>query len=461
MKENILNQKTSDYVAETSREYAVYVCDSRAIPSVTDGLKSSQRKMLWVIRNKRDKIKTISLAGEAISENLYVHGDSSASGAISLLAAPYVNNIPLLEGIGSFGTLVDPYAIGAPRYTYVRKTQFTEEVLYPDLMIVPLIENYDGSTLEPQTFLPLIPLVLLNCVSGIAVGWSTEILPRDLSSLIDHTIKILMGEKFEDIPPKYEYLNIITKKIEDQSWEFYPKIERKDSTTIVVNCLPPDLSLEKFKEKLDKLEEDEKIVEYSDLSAEHVKIEIKFKRGVLKEKSDDEIVSLLKCKTRKSERLVTLNFDQKSVVQWKNTYELMKAWCEWRLSFYKKRFEYLLNKNKKEWIYWKTIENLFKGNFLSKIKEIKNRKELVSVLQNYFPENCYSEEILEKICNIPLYKWNLEFLDEALEKISECEKKEKEWMEILNSEEKIKNVFINELKELKRKFPSRKAVVKE
>ena len=150
-----MSKSPSDYLLDTSRDYSIYVCESRSIPKVTDGLKDGQRKALYLLRNRQDKIKTISLAGEMISSGLYLHGDSSASGAISLLAAPYTNNIPLLEGIGNFGTRVAPVeGIGAPRYTYVKRGTAAQNLVYQDLAIIPMQENYDGSTMEPVTFLP-------------------------------------------------------------------------------------------------------------------------------------------------------------------------------------------------------------------------------------------------------------------------------------------------------------------
>ena len=194
---------SSQYILDTSREYSIYVCSDRAIPYATDGLKDVQRKALWLMRNKGDKIKTVSLAGEMISSELYVHGDASAGEAVSMLAAPYLNNIPLIEGIGAFGTRVAPKdGIGAPRYTYVKKSKITQELVYADLDIVSLKENYSGQ-LEPKTFLPLIPLLLLNGVSGIAVGWSTDILPRKPSDIIDACISALDGKEIPEIQPYF------------------------------------------------------------------------------------------------------------------------------------------------------------------------------------------------------------------------------------------------------------------
>jgi DNA gyrase/topoisomerase IV subunit A len=158
---------TTDFIKDTSRDYSIYVCQSRGIPSEADGLKDAQRKALFVMKTKSEKIKTISLAGTMISENVYLHGDAAACDTVSLMAAPYCNNVCVLHGIGSFGTRIGPTNWGAPRYTYVKKSNITDALIYPDYDIIPLKENYDGSVMEPKTFLPIIPMVLLNGISRV------------------------------------------------------------------------------------------------------------------------------------------------------------------------------------------------------------------------------------------------------------------------------------------------------
>jgi DNA gyrase/topoisomerase IV subunit A len=137
MTKNNLKKTSGDYLLDTSREYSIYVCSNRAIPSVADGLKDSQRKAIWVIRNQAEQIKTISLAGAMINSNIYLHGDSSAADAISQLAAPYCNNVCYLEGIGNFGTKVSPTAFSAPRYTYVQRNRITQQVALAGCLYAP------------------------------------------------------------------------------------------------------------------------------------------------------------------------------------------------------------------------------------------------------------------------------------------------------------------------------------
>ena len=71
----MLYNSTTDYIKDTSRDFSIYVCQNRGIPSICDGLKDAQRKGLFIIKPKTEKIKTISLAGECISSGIYLHGD--------------------------------------------------------------------------------------------------------------------------------------------------------------------------------------------------------------------------------------------------------------------------------------------------------------------------------------------------------------------------------------------------
>jgi len=216
-----------------------------------------------------------------ISSGLYLHGDQSANGTISLLAAPYTNNIPYIEGTGTFGTRVAPVeGIGAPRYTYVGKNIVTEKLIYPDLSIVPLKDNYDGSTKEPGTFLPILPIILLNGISGIAVGWSTVILPRNIRDIINATVAAIDGKKVKRLIPSYDFLNADVEHLGGNSWVFIGKVELIDRSKLKIKELPPDLTLDKFKNRLVQMEEDGKIRDFIDRSTNKIDIEIKFKRGL-------------------------------------------------------------------------------------------------------------------------------------------------------------------------------------
>ena len=441
----------SQYIKDISKDYSIYVCENRAVPRVTDGLKDAQRKALWLLRNKADKIKTVSLAGEMISSNLYLHGDASAAGAISMLAAPFCNNIPLLHGIGSFGTRVAPVeGIGAPRYTYVKRGKAAQELVFPDLDIVPQRENYDGSTMEPETFLPIIPTVLLNGVSGIAVGWSTDILPRKLSDIIDATIASLDGKKVKPLVPTYSYLDCGVEHIEANSWRFTGKCKITDSSTIVVTELPPDLTLEKFKDKLNTMEEEGKINTYIDRSTENIEVTVKFTRGSIKNWTEAQAIEFLKLSQKKSERIVVIGWNGHSIVQYPNAEDVVKDFVDWRLGWYVKRYENMLFVDFDELKFWKAVKACFDGKLPAKLPKKKNKAEVELEVESLTKGLDISAQQVNKIVSLPSYKWAIDEYENVKNKIETLEANIKDYEAILSSDALIKGIYKEELQALKK-----------
>lgn len=448
---SLLNIDASTYVLTTSREYSIYSCESRAIPKVTDGLKDAQRKALWLLRSRAEKTKTISLAGEMISSGLYLHGDQSAAGAISLMAAPFCNNVPLLEGIGTFGTRVAPVdGIGAPRYTYVKRSKASDALMLRDLDIVPLKDNYDGSTKEPEFFLPLIPTVLLNGVSGIAVGWSTEILPRGLSELIEATVAALDGKKVKVLAPKYEYLSVDVKNIEGNTWEISGRVEILDTSTIRVKELPPDLSLEKFKERLNTMEDEDKITSYTDRSTSTINIEVKFKRGSIKDWTETKALDFFKLKQKKSERIVVIDWNGKAIRQYESAEQLVKDFVAWRLGWYTKRYEKMLADDEYELRYWKGLEACFKGKLPEKLLTYKNKAELDAAVRELTSKIGLDDKQVESIVGISTFRWAKDYLEVVKARIKELQESIKGFKANLADPDALKAIYREELMELKK-----------
>lgn len=445
-----MTQTSTEYINQTSRDYSIYTCESRAIPKATDGLKDAQRKALWLIRNKADKMKTVSLAGDMLKSGLYHHGDKSAADAISALAANYLNNIPLLEGRGSFGSRVNPKAIGAPRYTYVKRGKSTEKLVFVDMDIVPIQENYDGSAWEPVHFLPIVPLTLLNGISGIAVGYSTEILPRDLRDIITACKQCLKQKPVSIMVPKYTQFDMTVSHIEGNSWEFTGIIQRKDSTTVIVKSLPVEMTLEKFKSRLDELEDQAKIKSYEDRTTENIDIEIKFNRGDLKNLDDDKIIHLLKLRTRKTERITVISWNNNGIIQYENAEEYVQDFVKWRLSWYKKRYEKMKDDCEKQLPYHQAIELCFQHEFLEVVKACENKQQVLQALEIITSSLTLDGKIIDKIANVPVYRWNMEARQENLEKISELERKIVDYDEIIMNENKQIEIYDNELSELEK-----------
>lgn len=442
----------SKYLINSSREYSIYVCATRAIPAVQDGLKHGQRIALWLLRNRPDKLKTFALSGLMGYERLYVHGETSANNMIGLLAAPYKNNAPLIEGLGQFGNRVAPVeGIGAPRYTEVRRAKTAEMLLYRDLDLVPLKDNYDGSNKEPVHFLPLIPLVLLNGISGIAVGWSTEILPRALKGLVQAT-KDALNDKdtLKGLEPSYDRYNITVKNTALNQYEFSGKAVIEDSSTVRIIELPPDLSLENFRKRLIQMEELDTIVSFTDRSTDAIDIAVKFKRGSIKNWKPDTAIDYFKLREKTTERIVVIDWNGISIRTYSDPASLVRDFVEWRLDWYTKRFEKLLADTDHERNYWLVLRALFLAGFTKKLGTFADRaamaEEVAKVVKK--AKLFVIDSQMDRVLNLATYRWTKEFEAEIETKIAALSTSIFDYKATLEDPAKLKAVYLSELDEL-------------
>ncbi len=181
---NIEDEMKSAYI-----DYSMSVIVSRALPDVRDGLKPVHRRVLYgmselgMMSNKPHK-KSARVVGEVLGK-YHPHGDSSVYDTMVRMAQHWSLRYPLIDGQGNFGSIDgDPPA--AMRYTEVRLKKIAEEILEDlDKDTVDFQLNFDDSLEEPTVMPTRIPNLLINGASGIAVGMATNILPHNLSEVID------------------------------------------------------------------------------------------------------------------------------------------------------------------------------------------------------------------------------------------------------------------------------------
>lgn len=440
---------SSQFILDTSREYGIYVLDTRAIPAMTDGLKSSQRIALWLMRNKSDKVKTIALAGQMIASELYLHGDAAAANAISMLAGPFCNNRPLLDGDGAFGTRASPTSFAAPRYTYVKRSKIGENVLYADLDIVPMTENYDGSALMPATFLPLLPLVLLNGIKGIAPGWSTNILPRRYDDLVRAVTEVLETGKVQTkLTPCYENLNVTVEDRGDNQYAVQGSATKKNTTTVVVSEIPPELTLESFRERLGKMEEDGKIVSFTDRSTKTINIEIKMTRAALSGMSDADLIEFLSLRTITTEIITVQGVGGKSIVSYESAEKLVEDWVKWRLGLYLDRYQRLLDEEYLTNLYWRYVLACFKKDLPGAVGRLSSRAELKDWISKA-GKSCKlpvaTDDILDRISALASYKWTGEGYTEAQAQLDASAKRVVDYEAMVKSDRRRKTQFKKEV----------------
>lgn len=447
------NLLPSDFILRDSRDYAIYVCSTRAIAYVGDGLKHGQRIALWLLRNRADKMKTYALSGQMGFERLYVHGETSANNAINLLAAPYKNNVPLIDGKGQFGSRVAPVdGIGAPRYTDVQRSKAAEAFLYNDLDLIPLEDNFDGSNKQPIHFLPIIPVVLLNGVAGVAVGWSTKILPRSLKSLIQASQDALDGKPLKKMVPHFEKYNVGVTEIGKNQWSFSGKATILDSSTIQIVELPPGENIVDFRAKLIQMEEIGDIVGFTDRSTDCIDITIKFKRGLVKNWTEEDIIKFFKLSEKVTERIIVVDWSRDGIKTYETAEDLVVDFVQWRLGWYTKRFEKKLADTQYEITYWLVLEALFKAGFTKRLGTFENRAAIEDDIKGIIAKTKINmdDSQLDRVVNLPTYRWTKEFEATVKEKISTLNGDIKTFKDILASPKKLKQIYHDELEGLKK-----------
>lgn len=198
----------------------------RSIPSVCDGLKVSQRKILYCCfkRNLVKEVRVAQLAGYVSEHAAYHHGEASLNAAIVCLAQEFVgsNNINLLLPNGQFGTrLHGGKDSGAPRYIHTALNPLTRAIFMSNDDGILRHVNDDGQPVEPQTYLPILPMVLVNGAMGIGTGFSTNVPcynPVDLIAAIRNLLK--PSEVVVDVPelvPWYRGFRGVVQRVTNES----------------------------------------------------------------------------------------------------------------------------------------------------------------------------------------------------------------------------------------------------
>ena len=207
MAERVIDVNLEQQAREDLQSYAIYVARARAIPDAIDGLKPVVRRVLWCAAHdfgNQGFVKTASVVGK-VMEKYNPHGDSGVNTAIRNMINDFSTKYPTMDGSGSWGTKVDPYA-AQPRYNECRMSKFAQDVFIQDIRddkrSTDWMHNYDNKFFEP-VFLPAkIPVALINGQMGIGVGIKTNIPSHNLGDVIDVTINLMKDPnyKFRLIP---------------------------------------------------------------------------------------------------------------------------------------------------------------------------------------------------------------------------------------------------------------------
>ena len=251
-------QKRMTYEDFINKELVIMAVASnlRGIPNVIDGLKPSQRKILFscLKRNLKEEIKVAQLSGYVSEHAAYHHGEMSLNGCIINMAQDFVgsNNINLLKPNGQFGSrLLGGKDAASPRYVFTKLSELTSLIYHPDdaTLYTPLED--DGMVIEPYHYTPIIPMVLVNGAVGIGTGWSTSIPQHNPLDIIQNIEHMLDGIGVNSLVPWYRgFTGTVMKKGDD--FVMNGAFNWKSNTCLHITELPVGVWTSGYKEFLEK-----------------------------------------------------------------------------------------------------------------------------------------------------------------------------------------------------------------
>jgi DNA topoisomerase-2 len=261
--------------------------NARSIPNLCDGLKTSERKILFACfkRKLKDEIKIAQLSGYVAEHSAYHHGEMSLCGTIVAMAQNFVgsNNVNLLMPIGQFGTRNQGGKEHASaRYIFTNLNRVTRHLFIEgdDPLMEYIVE--EGQKIEPIWYLPIIPMILVNGAEGIGTGWSTSIPCFNPREIVENLKTKIKTGSFNEMTPWYKGFQGKIEKNNKGSYTvsgIYEWVEKGKETLLVITELPIKKWTKDYKEYLEKL-----------MGIESKKEEEKEKKGKkkIKKKKDED-----------------------------------------------------------------------------------------------------------------------------------------------------------------------------
>lgn len=370
--------------------------NDRSIPHLIDGFKPSQRKVMFgCIKRKLEKneVKVAQLTGYVAEHSSYHHGEASLQSTIVGMAQNFVgsNNINLLTPSGQFGTRrMGGKDAASPRYIFTKLEPIARAIFHPDDDELLNYLNDDGASIEPEYYVPTIPMVLCNGSDGIGTGWSSKVVNYDPREIIANLRRKIAGSEFQPMLPHYcGFSGEISKEKKDKFLSL-GKIERVNDTTLVISELPIKKWTQDYKEFLETMvvgDEKKNIpVDIKELRENHTETKVSFTVICEKakidqfEKSKGGLMTKFKLTSSMSTSNMVLFSPEGAITKYETVESIMEQFYDIRLEFYEKRKANLMKNLRAEKL---MLAN--KARFVEEVCDgtlvVSNRKKL-DILQD-------------------------------------------------------------------------------
>lgn len=455
--ESTLSQTISHFIDESFIAFPIDDC-KRSIPSIVDGLKQSQRKILYAcfLRNLRKSLKVAQLAGFVAEKTNYHHGEQNLYETITKMANEFVgsNNIPLLTRDGQFGSRSEGGKDAAnARYIFTCLENITRYIFREedDELLERIVD--DGDIVEPIYYVPIIPMVLVNGTEGIGTGWSSSIPlhnPIDVANMVRQWIEnsedIVHADGikisiFNPISPWYRGFEGVIRETNSDSYITEGVCSRDPKDNVVVTEIPVGMKIQDLQETLDKMREEKKIKSYKNYSSAN-------QTHYIIEENDNMVcdINTLKLKTHLSYSNMVLFDAQGQIKRYESVDDIVEEFCDVRMKYYVLRRKRMMD------------------NLEKRLLILKNKKRFIDAVMNdeIVLRRKKSEDIVRELSQNGYYNDNdnfaylfrLQINTFTLEKITELEETIKKLEEELRvvCETGEKTMWLNDLKDFELEY---------
>ena len=450
-------KKVSGLYQDWFLDYASYVILDRAIPSVYDGFKPVQRRIMHSMRELEDGRynKVANIVGNTMK--YHPHGDASITDAMVQIGQKEL----LIDTQGNWGNIYTGDSAAAARYIEARLTPFALEVVF-NPKTTNWIKSYDGRNNEPIDLPVKFPLLLAQGVEGIGVGLSTKIMPHNFNELINASISYLKGKKFELFP------DFLTAGLLDVSHyndgkrggkiRARAKIILKDKNTLCITELPFSKTTSDLMDSIVKANEKGKIKikKIEDNTSDQVEINIYLTNDISPDKTIDALYAFTDCEVSISPNACVIVGDKPMFL---SVSEILQMNTDNTVSLLKKELEIELGELQDKW-HFASLEKIFIENEIyQEIKGKTSKEEVYSSINlalKPFTQNLVREVITDdiiRLTELPFMRISRYDRDKALENIAALEGKMEQ---VKHNLENLITYAISYFKNIKEKYGKNK-----
>lgn len=449
----------ADIVKDEYRTYQIYTLMDRAIPYLQDGLKPSQRRILFTLWRNQSKglMKVTGLTGLVLT--LHPHGPASVESSIVNLAQDYTfsNNYPLIDKKGYFGERMETQA-AAGRYIECKLGEVAKLLLFDDMNQVQMVPNYDEKVMEPVGLLPKLPIMLLNGAEGIGTGFSSVIPSFNHKDIIKSMIQVIETGSARKIKPWVRNFNE-TVTVDKNKKIHFPMGFKEISGKIFITELPRGYDAKKVYKFLNKHIDEDFIKDYIDSTVDNnIMIELVFKRG--QQPTLEEVEKKMGTSASLSPNYTLIS--ERGVKVLDKAEQIIEIFTAERLKVVKRRYELLIFDAKERLNKNNEIIRFIKQKHYAVAEKKANRKAYVDYLTTK------KFHYADYLADMAIYRMTKEEVAKRNLMIKDDKGKIALWEKIVASPARVKKELIKELNEvgeeleaiMKKKEDAKKAVYK-